>query len=79
MINRVRKLGRMRVPPGKQMVAGSILTPDTFFRGNLVMKKILRPLSPFRWFKKGICQLLAKEYALSTAKLPMRLAQEQCG
>ena len=31
----------------------------------------------FRWFKKGL--LLAKEWALSTGKLPSRLAQEQCG
>ena len=38
-----------------------------------------RPFSPFRCFKKGSCQLLAKEWALSTGKLPRRLAQEQCG
>ena len=31
------------------------------------------------WFKKSSCQLLAKECALSTGKLPRRLAQEQCG
>ena len=29
------------------------------------MKKFLRPLSPFRWYKKGSCQLLAKECALT--------------
>ena len=69
-------LARMRVPPGKQTVAGSILTLGTFFRGVLVMKEILRPFSPFRWFKKGSCQLLAKECALSTGKLPRTLAQE---
>ena len=34
---------------------------------------------PFRWFKKGSCQLLAKEWALSTSKLPSRRAQEQYG
>ena len=45
-------------------------------RGDLVVKKILRPFSPFRWFKKSSCRLLAKEYALSTGKLPRRLAQE---
>ena len=28
------------------------------------------------WFKKGSCQLLVKECALSTGKLPRRLAQE---
>ena len=27
----------------------------------------------------GSCQLLAKEWALGTGKLPRRLAQEQCG
>ena len=37
----------------------------------------LRPVG--RWFKKSSCQLLAKECALSTGKLPRRLAQEQCG
>ena len=42
------------------------------------MKKFLRPFSVFRWFKKSSCQLLAKECALSTGKLPRRLAQEQC-
>ena len=30
----------------------------------------------FSPFKKGSCQLLAKEYILSTCKLPRRLAQE---
>ena len=39
----------------------------------------LRPFSLFRWFKTSSCQLLAKECALSTGKLPRRLAQEQCG
>ena len=29
--------------------------------------------------KKSSCKLLAKECALSTGKLPRRLAQEQCG
>ena len=27
----------------------------------LIMKSILRSFSPFRWFKKGSCQLLAKK------------------
>ena len=40
--------------------------------------QILRPFFLFRWFKSS-CQLLAKEYALSTGKLLRRLAQEQCG
>ena len=29
----------------------------------LIMKYILRSFSPFRWFKKGSCQFLAKECA----------------
>ena len=52
--------------------AGSVLTPGTFFRGDLVMKKI----TIFSPFKKGSFQLLAKENVLSTCKLPRRLAQE---
>ena len=56
---------------------GSILKPGTFFLGDLVMKKIydysLHSLPSL--FKKGSCRLLAKEYALSTGKLPRRLAQ----
>ena len=43
------------------------------------IQKFLRPFSLFRWFKKSSCQLMAKECALSTGKLPRRLAQEQCG
>ena len=58
-------------PPGMRPVAGSILTSGkTFFHWDLVMKTFLRPFS----FKKGSCQLLAKEWALSTGKLPRRLA-----
>ena len=51
-------------PTGDHKVAGS--TPAgsaTFFRGNLIMKYFLRSFSPFRWFKKGSCQFLAKECA----------------
>ena len=66
-------------PLGMQMAPSSISTSGTFFRGDLVVKKFLRPYSLFRWFKKSSCQLLATECALSTGKLPMRLAQEQCG
>ena len=61
---------------GMQAVPSSIPTCVTFFRGDLVMKTFLRPFS--RWFKKSSCQLLAKECALSTGKLPKRLVQEQC-
>ena len=34
--------------PGKQTVAGSILKPAHSYGGDLVMKRILRPFSPFR-------------------------------
>ena len=64
---------------GMQAAPCSIPTSGTFFRGDLVMKTFLRPFSLFRWFKKSSCQLLGKECALSTGKLPRRLAQEQCG
>ena len=64
---------------GMQAAPSSIPMSGTFFRGNLVMKTFLRPFSLFHWFKKSSCQLLAKECALSTGKLPRRLAQEQCG
>ena len=64
---------------GMQAAPSSIPTSGTFFRGDLFMKIFLRPFSLFRWFKKSSCQLLAKECALSTGKLPRRLAQEQCG
>ena len=64
---------------GMQAAPSSIPTSGTFFRGDLVMKTFLRPFSLFRWFKKSSCQLLAKECALSTGKLPRRLAQEWCG
>ena len=64
---------------GMQAAPSSIPTPGIFFRGDLVMKEFLRPFSFLRWYKKSSCQLLAKECALSTGKLPRRLAQEQCG
>ena len=49
---------------GDQEVAG--LTPAglaTFFHGDLIMKYFLQSFSPFRGFKKGSCQFLAKECA----------------
>ena len=42
-------------------------------------ENISTAITLFRWFKKSSCQLLAKECALSTGKLPRRLAQEQFG
>ena len=64
---------------GMQAAPSSIPTSGTFFCGDLVMKTFLRPFSLFRWFKKSSCQLLEKECALSTGKLPRRLAKEQFG
>ena len=62
--SRPRWLSWMRRPTGDQEVAGS--TPAEV--GNipswrLIMKYFLRSFSPFRWFKKGSCQFLAKECA----------------
>ena len=51
-------------PTGDQEVAGS--TPAgsaAFFRGDLIMKYFRRPFPPFRSFKKGSYQFLAKECA----------------
>ena len=46
---------------GDQEVAGLIpVESATFFHGDLIMKHFLRSFSPFRWFKKGSCQFLAK-------------------
>ena len=64
---------------GMQAAPSSIPTSGTFFVETWVMKKFLWPFSLFRWFKNSYCQLLGKEYALSTGKLPRRLAQEQWG
>ena len=68
-------------PPGMRMVSGSILASGKhsfmeiwswkhFYSYSLPSADLSRP---------GSCQLLAKECALSTGKLPRRLAQEQCG
>ena len=49
-------------PTGDQEVAGSTPTKVGNIRSlRLIMKYFLRSFSPFRWFKKGSCQLLAKE------------------
>ena len=57
-------LGWMCHPTGDQEVAGS--TPaeiGNILPWRLIMKYFLRSFSPFRWFKKGSCQFLAKECA----------------
>ena len=64
LISRPRWLSWMRRPTGDQEVAGS--TPaevGNILSWRLIVKYFLRSFSPFRWFKKGSCQFLAKEYA----------------
>ena len=64
VICRPRWLSWMRRPTGDQEVAGS--TPaevGNILSWRLIMKYFLRSFSPFRWFKKGSCQFLAKECA----------------
>ena len=62
--SRPRWLSWMRRPTGDQEVTGS--TPaevGNILSWRLIMKYFLRSFSPFRWFKKGSCQFLAKECA----------------
>ena len=64
MLNWPRWLSWMRRPTGDQEVTGS--TPaevGNILSWRLIMKYFLRSFSPFRWFKKGSCQFLAKECA----------------
>ena len=61
---RPRWLSWIRRPTGDQEVAS--LTPaevGNILSWRLIMKYFLRSFSPFRWFKKGSCQFLAKECA----------------
>ena len=58
------KCTQWRCPTGDQEVAGS--TPaevGNILSWRLIMKYFLWSFSPFRWFKKGSCQFLAKECA----------------
>ena len=60
----LRWLSWMHRPTGDQEVAGS--TPaevGNILSWRLIMKYFLWSFSPFRWFKKGSCQFLAKECA----------------
>ena len=51
-------------PTGDQEVAGSNPAEvGNILSWRLIMKYFLRSFSPFRWFKKGSCQFLAKECA----------------
>ena len=59
-----RWLSWMRSPTGDQEVTSS--TPaevGNILSWRLIMKYFLWSFSPFRWFKKGSCQFLAKECA----------------
>ena len=67
---RPRRLSWMRCPTGDQEVAG--LTPaevGNILLWRLIMKYFLRSFSPFRWFKKGSCQFLAKECTILVNRL----------
>ena len=66
---------------GDQEGVSSRLRSGNILSLRLIMKSFLRSFSPFRWFKKGSCQLLAKECALSTGQLlnSFKSAQEKCG
>ena len=64
LLSQPRWLSWMRRPTGDQEVAGS--TPaevGNILSWRLIVKYFLRSFSPFRWFKKGGCQFLAKECA----------------
>ena len=51
-------------PTGDKRVAGSILVGSgSIFLFRLITKYLLRSFAPFHWFKKSICQFLAKECA----------------
>ena len=57
-------LSWMHGPTGDQEIVGS--TPaevGNILSWRLIVKYFLRSFSPFRWFKKGSCQFLAKECA----------------
>ena len=63
-MSRPRWLSWIRRLTGDQEVAGS--TPaevGNILSWRLIMKYFLQSFSPFRWFKRGSCQFLAKECA----------------
>ena len=60
----------MRRPTEDQEVAGS--TPakvGNILSWRLIMKYFLRSFPPFRWFKKGSCQFLAKKGTILVNRL----------
>ena len=58
-----------------------VMESGTILSLRLIMKSFLPSFSTFRWFKKGSCQVLVKEWAPSTCKPPSRFkpAHEKCG
>ena len=61
---RLGSVARMRRTTGDQEVAGSTHAEvGNILSWGLIVKYFLRSFSPFRWFKKGSCQFLAKEFA----------------
>ena len=62
-----------------QGVAGSSPGPATFFHLDLVMKKITTTILTLPLIQQGQWSVTGKSWALSTGKLPRRLAQNQCG
>ena len=66
-------------PPGMRTVVFDPHVRQNILSLRLGHEKISTTILYLRRFKKGSCQLLAKEWALSTGKLPRRLAKEQSG
>ena len=64
MIKTLSHRGRLTCPTGDQKIAGSAPAEvGNILSWRLIMKYFLLSFSPFRWFKKGSCQFLAKECA----------------
>ena len=55
------------------------VVPGAVARSACKRPRVRFPRPAHSFMEKSSCQLLAKECALSTGKLPKRLAQEQCG
>ena len=54
---------QMRCPTGDQVTGSTPAEVGNILSWRLIMKYFLWSFSPFRWFKKGSCQFLAKECA----------------
>ena len=64
-------------PLGMQADPSSIPTSGTFFRGD--MKNVSTAILPLPLIQEGQLSVTGEKCAVSTGKLPRRLAQEQCG